>query len=79
MGCNLQKQNTTLRTEDISKNITQCNLHLHGQFLHAWSHITNTHSDTLIKCSTTGINLRTWGLIFCGIHGSFYPRKLLHL
>ena len=37
--CNLQKLDTTFRTDDISKNINQCKLHSHGWSLQAQSYI----------------------------------------
>ena len=37
--CNLQKQNTTLGTEDMSKNTTRCDLRSHGLFLQTLSQI----------------------------------------
>ena len=33
------ERHTTLGTKDISKNTTQCDLHLDGWFLQAWSHM----------------------------------------
>ena len=43
----LQKWDTTFRAKDISKNITWCNVHSHGWFLQARSHI-NTSFDRQI-------------------------------
>ena len=37
--CNLQKQDIAFKTKDIGKNITSCNLLLHGLLLKAWLHV----------------------------------------
>ena len=42
--CTLEKRNNTFWTEDISKNITQCNLHSHGRPSHNWFHLFCRHT-----------------------------------
>ena len=41
--CNWWKWDTAFWMEDISKNITRCNLHAHGRFSQARSHIHTSH------------------------------------
>ena len=47
-----QKWNTTFRTEDISKNITWCNLHSHGWLLQA--HSCMGHPEPLLTMPSIG-------------------------